>query len=388
MPVTDRRGMAQLLNERMQKSYTLLKERQELEPDTSLVKTYMIEAHLPETAGPDRATAVARLVFERSRLAQTYSLRIFETEDPHLLQLDLTRGSEGATVYVDFTSPRFWLLHSMGSSKFLGEILRRLVAAGPDLDRVWLPAQLLEKITTLGSFRGLSLWYDRRWMADDDPQDLEAPVAFLKMQLWGNRAGRVLRILRKERAFPNETTLSKVKVKYELSPEDEDSPFSIDDIRFDGKITARGNSFQTHTTLVSIIYNSYARKLRELESDYAIRTEKAGDGVSLLGEPINFLFRRPIPNLQHFCDRVFSGSEPFRLWGVPTQRAADYFRVNAVDLHVGQRVQVEIAPRFIRYYLPAGSCANSVVRLFTNLQRHHDSLVEAVNGRGEAIFGF
>ena len=63
MIVRNRQQMAQLLNERMTRTYTTLSQRQELEPDTSLVKTYLLEAHLPESTDPAQALEFAEEIF-------------------------------------------------------------------------------------------------------------------------------------------------------------------------------------------------------------------------------------------------------------------------------------------------------------------------------------
>jgi len=47
-----RQEMVQYMDQVMNSTYSPLTERQELEPDTSLVKTYLIESHLAEDTPP------------------------------------------------------------------------------------------------------------------------------------------------------------------------------------------------------------------------------------------------------------------------------------------------------------------------------------------------
>ena len=392
MIVKDRQQMAQLLNERMTRTYTTLSERQELEPDTSLVKTYLLEAHLSESTEPAQALKFAEKIFSErisegtSRLQQVQHHR---TDESTLLSVDVKSGTERLVAYVDFTNPRYWLLHSMGSSNILDWMIARLVKASPELDRAWLPADFLECISNMGSFRGLGLDYDRRVIPDVDfeSESPEAPAEFLKMQLWSTNARRVLESLRAKGAFPNDTTLSKIKVKFWLDRE-LDEEFSLDDIKYNGKITARGTSFQSHIALISSIYEEYANQIRKLEAEYALRTSQHDGRLSLHGQPINLLFERPIVDMEVFCESIFSCGEPFRLWGVPVRLGKNFYRVRAVDLHIGSPVQFEISREFIRVYLPAGSCGNSIIRLYTNLQHHYDAQIKAQNGDGEQIFEF
>ena len=60
------------------------------------------------------------------------------------------------------------------------------------------------------------------------------------MQLWGNKSADVFNVLRAHGAFPHETTLSKVKIKFSLDGE-QNGNFSLDDIKYDGKITTARN---------------------------------------------------------------------------------------------------------------------------------------------------
>lgn len=387
MIVRDRQQMAQLLNERMTRTYTTLSERQELEPDTSLVKTYLLEAHLPEAAEPAESLTLAEGAFAEQRFRRVSKTEIHRADEPGLLSVETRVRNERVVMYLDFTNPRYWLLHSMGSSNAMDWLIERLVAASPELDRAWIPADLLERVAGMGSFRGLSLDYDRRVVPDVDFQSPEAPVEFLKMQLWGNKAADILRILREQDAFPHETTLAKVKVKFWLSG-DVDGEFSLDDIKYDGKVTARGTSFQSHIALVSHVYDAYAKQITKLEEGYALRACESEGRLSLQGAPVNLVLDRPISNLEVFCESIFSSGEPFRLWGVPTRLAKDFYRVQALDLHMGTPLQFEIGPQFLRVYLPVGSCGNSVVRLYTNLQHHYDSLIRAEDGDGGRVFEF
>lgn len=95
--------------------------------------------------------------------------------------------------------------------------------------------------------------------------------------------------------------------------------------------------------------------------------------------PVVLRFSRPIPDLELFLDGLFSAREPFRLWGIPRMVGSGAAEVEAVDLHVGQQVRFDITAEWMRVYLFAGGCGNSVVRLVVNLQHHFDSRVTIVD---------
>ena len=94
-------------------------------------------------------------------------------------------------------------------------------------------------------------------------------------------------------------------------------------------------------------------------------------GASFTGTPIGIRFSRRIADLSGFCDEVFSSRAPFRLWGRPVV-ADDIVSVDAVDLHVGRRLGVEIGRDWMRVYLNVGTCGNTIARLVSNLQTRFD----------------
>ena len=370
-----RRELAQYLEEVMSHAYAQLEERQRLEADTSLLKTYLVEAHRLRAANHDRTLATIRAAFIPGLLGRP--TRIRETEDDRFFNIQFGREDQ-AVLHVDASNPRFWLIHSTARSTEVDPLIQKLVNNTSEFDHVWLPIQLLSRIAGLGSLRGLGLDYDRRPVPDVDFEGEHAPMQFLKMQLWGNRAREVLGILRQPGAFADSTTLSKVKVKYFLNQNDQ--AFCIADMKYDGKVTGRGTSYQSYIALVTNLYRDYIRRIEDYEQRFTVKFESVRDRVRVDGEPLNIQFTQPLPNLEAFCDRVFSGSNPFRLMGLPVRTGRNSFRVNAIDLHVGRRIGFELSPEFMRVYLAPGGCGNSLARLYTNLQHHYNSQIEAVDG--------
>ena len=82
---------------------------------------------------------------------------------------------------------------------------------------------------------------------------------------------------------------------------------------------------------------------------------------ALPGAPIGIKFTRSIDDLALFCGELFSAREPFRLWGRPVL-LDDVATVEAVDLHVGQRITLDIGREWMQIYLRAGCCGNTVAR--------------------------
>jgi hypothetical protein len=378
--------MAQALQQVMSHAYAQLQDRQHLEADSSLLKTYLVEAH-SDTGNQRDTLRLLRVAFGTEYLGARAESQVQESEENLFFNVTIHYGRFEATFHVDATERRYWVVHSTSKSTQADHILQRVILQHPSLDSVWLPMQLLERVTQLGSFRGLGLDYDRRKVPDVDFEADDAPVEFLKMQLWGNRAGEILRVLRHQNAFPESTTLSKVKVKHWLDREHDQDAFSVSDVKYDGKITARGTSFLSHISLVSTVTRDYSRNIQDFETRFALHFERQPNGRSQLnGEPLAVKFGRPIADIEVFLEKVFSGAAPFRLSGVPVRVRGQLYRVVAVDLHVSQTVTFEITPEFMRIFLPRGSCGNTVARLYTNLQHYYDSTVELRTGDGVRVF--
>ncbi len=381
MDIQTRRDLATYLEDRMTRSSSQLREKQRLEYDTSLVKTYLLEVHPSGDGSHESIVAYMKQVIEGEQ-SPFASARFRQTEEEHFFQLHIQAKKGEVDLYIDATTPRFWIVHSMEGSAEVDWCIERLSRATPEFDTFWLPVPFLEWAAKTGMFSGLGLDFDARDFITQDI-DSDQQVGYLKMQLWGNRAGDILSTLRQAKAFPHETTLSKVKVRFSL----DDESYSVDDIKFNGKITARGTSFQCHQTLVTNIQRRYADALRDLEYRARIIHETEGSRWRIKGSPVTFRFRAPVKDASILCERLFRCVPPFRLWGVPVRFTDDCFHVAAVDLHVGHPLDFEIGKDWMRVYLHEHSCGNTIIRLWTNLQHTVDSEVEAEID-GEPIYVF
>jgi hypothetical protein len=66
---------------------------------------------------------------------------------------------------------------------------------------------------------------------------------------------------------------------------------------------------------------------------------------------------------QLLVEGLFTTKEPFRLWAVPKQIAEEEREANAVDLHVGQPLRLEISPYRVRLLLDEDTCGNTLARM-------------------------
>ncbi|EWG11610.1 hypothetical protein [Cytobacillus firmus] len=152
---------------------------------------------------------------------------------------------------------------------------------------------------------------------------------------------------------------------------DEDNKFIIDDIKYNGKLTAKGNSFSRHSRLVYELVNLYGGVIDKFES-YALSFEEG----YLAGNPFTITFSKKI-DPEKLVDLMFNGNEPFRLWGIEDETGNKQYRVYAVDIHngnMGNKLTFEITSDYIRVSLPKYSCGNTLLRLFANLNHYVDAM--------------
>jgi len=297
------------------------------------------------------------------------SAAIQDTDDIHMHEL-----AGDVRFVVDHLDERFWSLHTSAPTSAAFPLLKATVEARRDLDWMWLPSDHLRNV-----WPGASLG----WVTSDfQGRRLLPPaerVQELHVELRGHAAPELLRLI--ERDYRDAVSFDRVAV----AVSDEDLGSVEEAVNRAGRFVAKGDSFEFHQTIVRHIVERYRRFVEAVEGNALQWAELAKGGARLSGRPLLIRFSRPIPDFGLFLDQLFSSREPFRLWGVPEQTGPETAEVEAVDLHVGQVLRFDITPRWMRVYLFAGGCGNSVARLASNLQHHFDGALSLVDPQIDAL---
>lgn len=135
-----------------------------------------------------------------------------------------------------------------------------------------------------------------------------------------------------------------------------------------------GDTFHGHESFVGDVVGRYSRLIEGVEGN-AMRWEPSGVGIRPVGKPIFIEFERPFPDRGRLYQDMFSCRMPFRLWAAASPDRAsvpdgEVISAEAVDLHVGQRLTIEMGDDWVRVYVREGNCGNSVARLIANLQKY------------------
>lgn len=158
-----------------------------------------------------------------------------------------------------------------------------------------------------------------------------------------------------------------------LSNIQSDAPFREKLIK-DSMFITIGDTFHGHESFVGDVVGRYRRLIEGVEGN-ALRWELSESGVRPLGKPIFIEFERPFPDRGRLYQDMFSCRMPFRLWAAASPDRAsvpdgEVISAEAVDLHVGQRLTIEMGDDWVRVYVREGNCGNTVARLIANLQRY------------------
>ena len=273
------------------------------------------------------------------------------------------RDGDTAEFFLDMEDKRFPLLHTNGRSEYTDGIVGAL--AGDDnqtIDNIWLHSAMLERLARMPGNSGGPGAPRRGGLPPGDGGSGAAaggpPAGGMRGAAdAGTRTGAaargVARIARGSGADPR--------------------GFVQDDVRSDGRFAVRrGRSVRDHLRLVDMCREEYAGAVAAVEERRIGAGER--DGMMLAeGGPFDFEFSRSIEDLDAFMGGMFDMAAPFKMWGLKSAIQEDYFGVIAADLHAGARMHFDIAPDLMRVYLYKRGCGNTVLRLLTNLQLHHDA---------------
>ncbi len=146
---------------------------------------------------------------------------------------------------------------------------------------------------------------------------------------------------------------------------------------YQGGFVASGNDFIWSPDSSGGHWTDYETYIKGLESTYQLKTVPTEElGLTIEGDVAFIEFPREVEDLDALVVNLFTSKEPFRLWAVPRQDLPDQWEANAVDLHVGHPVRLELTPRWLRVLLGPHTCGNTLARLVANLQHRFDARLQ------------
>lgn len=359
--ITNRNALFTYLDDHMSKTYDKIKTEGELEYEQNILKTYIIETNIPVIDLPK--------IYGKNKT----KIDIKKTEDKTLFRLDFDKSKEiKATFFLDSFNSRFWILHTVGNVHSTDYLMMNLVSpVMSHLDHPWLDKKFLGAIKLENSdyTRGIGIQYKYGQVF---PQDDEIGETFT-MRAWGSESDNILNQLEKVDALNHMLSLTSVGFKKNFEENDLRHGTIIEDINYQSKFTVKGTSIHEHLQTINFVREKYENKLNLIEDEFNLFYEKHDKTIELSGGPIVIEFKREIEDLKKFLDVVVSAKNPFRLAGFSQLIRKDLALVAGIDLHNGDKIDLEVTPYWIRIYLKKGSCGNTVLRFLSNLQRYFDA---------------
>ncbi|GIQ69027.1 hypothetical protein DUZ99_16630 [Xylanibacillus composti] len=331
------------------------------------IKSYVVECHLfKDETSRDSITST---VLTHAQTIES-NAKLFDTEDETLVFLT----TEKADYYLDFSNKRYIVLHTAEPTKVTDPFIKRFYTE-KGFDSLWLPVPLLLQTNQFGRFWGMGVSFrDSIEEPSEQDNDLIEDIQDVSLSVKRHFAKNFFKLLMNSdlNRMMGISRLSVLRSNF-TNNTDEENRFIIDDIKYNGKLTAKGNSYAKHSRIVFELVKLYGEAITKLES-YGISFDEG----FLSGNPITINFSQPVLP-EKLVNLVFSGDEPFRLWGIEERLNDHEYRVYAVDMHhgnLGNRIMFEISPHFIRIALPKNSCANTVFRLLANLNHYVDAMAD------------
>jgi len=330
------------------------------------IKTYIIESNLPT---PEKLRGLPP------------SLTVSKSADESLYNVEVktSRGSE--YLFIDSSDSRFWLFHAALESGYLNSIMDEVVARNDSkLDYSWFASSFLERQCNIGGGSGFGLRYKNSFIGRNKDLDQKYLRTF-SMLFWGGRPDEVLAGLKKNPDIASGLTLSRVGRVFRT-----DDGETREQISRKGKFTLfRGDSIDTHILAVDTIRNRYASLIRNLETNFRVRSSSTEWGYKVEGTYCLIQMSKEIEDMRHFVSVLLSCQQPFLLFGIPQAISGSLVKVSAVDLHTYDKFDMEIGRDFIRVFLRERSCGNVVARLMTNLQEFYDSQTKLMGVDNEQL---
>ena len=243
-------------------------------------------------------------------------------------------------------------LYTGGAAKDADRGPDMLFAGSGFLECVWLPPRALETLAKDPAARMVlfSLRHDRRPLRRaPDPEGIDS----VTLRFWGPRAKETLDKLRHSDVLPMATSVYSVRVRV-----GDEEKYCLAEVFHSGKITAIGTSFTEHERIVRGLLDEHETLVTALET-----AQKTPRRVMI---PVKWT----LDDLAYGVGRMFSGTDPFRLWGIPEQVGPESFQMRAVDLDVGRVALFTVDRDGLSLELGAHTPASTAIRVVSALQYH------------------
>jgi hypothetical protein len=364
--INTRAGLEYHFDGVLNNNYHSIKSNRKYSYGRNAVKSYIVETHIFKEK-PDREKILESILSRAKEI--DFGSKLHETHEESLIYLE----TELLDFYIDIAEPRYLVFHSAEPTKHTDPFIKKFNSAN-GYDSIWLPVPLLLQTVDFGKFWGMSVSFQQALDETDEENYINGPEDTQDVSLSVKRHfAKIFFQTLINSDINNMLGISRLSV---LRGDNDNNPkkenkFIIDDIKYNGKLTAKGNSFSRHSRLVYELVGLYSKTINKIET-YGLTFEER----YLSGNPFTITFSKKVEP-KKLIDFMFNGEQPFRLWGIEDELGQKQYRVYAVDMHNGNhgnKLTFEITSEFMRVSLPKYACGNTMLRLLANLNHYVDAM--------------
>ena len=311
------------------------------------------------------------------------------------------RGENMDWALVEVEDERYPILYTALETKVASQRVDQLVHSSPLLDKAWFAAPLFRRLWKLvldayPSQRFSKIVFEHEsifevfkdnLVVDSDSEEEEEEGEEEEEVISPERRRARMQIT--ERIGKLDKALQKMRPEYEplesiVSMRVPAPRRGGHDIYFDGRFTNRSDSITALRQTIEVVKNIYRYSTEMVEDaswPQAVDTSSTGKPVSL-GVPLLIKFSQELDldTFERWIASLRRKNNRFRLWGNPINRGPGKVHIYAVDNHLWQPVDLEVARDHLYALLPSGTCGNTIHRLVANTQRFIDPKLETYIG--------
>ena len=345
----------------------------------------------------------------RDTIAALASTRQATTQIDDTLFRVRWRGESMDWALVEVDDERYPVLYTALETKVASQRVDQLVHSSPLLDKAWFTAPLFRRLwkLILGAypgqrfskivfehesifevFKGDLLEVESDGKEEDEMEERQDDEEEGEEEEVISPERRRARMQITERIGKLDDALQKMRPEYEplesiVSMRVPAPRRGGHDIYFDGRFTNRSDSITALRQTIEVVKNIYRYSTEMAEDASWPRAVDASSTSPIsLGMPILIKFSQELDldTFERWIASLRRKNNRFRLWGNPIRRGPGKVHIYAVDNHLWQPVDLEIARDHLYALLPSGTCGNTIHRLIANTQRFIDPKLETYIG--------
>ncbi|MCI0561452.1 MAG: hypothetical protein MN733_23440, partial [Nitrososphaera sp.] len=304
--------------------------------------------------------------------------------------------SRGELGYIESLFSRYLLFHTHQKTEIVDKAVSLAMRDGAQLDSLWLSGDYFSSLWNLvvlpqSPERFVSLKFEHQARFEgavdqfsedetdewDEEGDIERRSSTSSITERARRIGGFLPDLQKSHSAFKAVKMLRLPAE----------PRGGYEFWSEGKVTYRASSFRQGREQVLSVTRLYSQVTHIIEQILWFQVErmtfKDREGFTINGAPLILQFSQPLSaqTFRNLVDVTFErGQGPLRLWGNPIWLSDNKVHVYGIDLHLWQRIYLEVTPRRMIVILPRGTCGNTAHRLITNIQRYIDPAVRMFVG--------